>query len=210
MIKTILCVDPGTRRCGVAVFKDTEIVAAQVKTLFTNGFSRKRLKEVRKVFSSLIEDYAPNVLAIEKPLVSCSKRAKLLDAIINEIKRLAEEKRIKIYEFSAAAVRKIICGNADAAKKDVAEKVSLIYPELKNCLKEEQKSEHPKLKNHLDQDQKSFHSKLEILLDEDKKNKERELIEKYWGHMFDAVGLGVCYLEIKQKIKWSVNNSWKN
>jgi Holliday junction resolvasome RuvABC endonuclease subunit len=210
MIKTILCVDPGTKYCGVAVFKDAEIVVAQVKTLFTNGFSRKRLKEVRKVFSSLIEDYAPNVLAIEKPLVSCSKRAKLLDAIINEIKRLAEEKRIKIYEFSAAAVRKIICGNADAVKKDVAEKVSLIYPELKNCLKAEQKSEHPKLKNHLDQDQKSFHSKLEILLDEDKKNKERELIEKYWGHMFDAVGLGVCYLETKQKIKWSANNSWKN
>jgi Holliday junction resolvasome RuvABC endonuclease subunit len=210
MIKTILCVDPGTRRCGVAVFKDAEIVAAQVKTLFTNGFSRKRLKEVRKVFSSLIEDYAPNVLAIERPLVSCSKRSKQLDAIINEIKCLAKKEKIKIYEFSALAVRKIICGNAGAAKKDVAEQVSLIYPELKNLLKEDPKSNHPELKNCLNQDQKSDHLKLKIKLDEDKQKNKQKLIEKYWGHMFDAVGLGVCYLETKQKIKWSVNNSWKN
>ena len=199
MIKTILCVDPGTKYCGVAVFKDAEIVVAQVKTLFTNGFSRKRLKEVRKVFSSLIEDYAPNVLAIERPLVSCSKRSKQLDAVINEIKRLAGEEKIKICEFSAPAVRKIICGNSNAAKKDVAEKVSLIYPELKNSLKENPKFDHPELKNSLNQDQKFDHEKLNIKLDEDKQKNEQRLIENYWGHMFDAVGLGVCYLKTKQK-----------
>ncbi len=202
MIKTILCIDPGTKHCGIVVFKDREIVAAQVKTLPADGSSGKRLREVRKVFSSLIEDYAPDVLAIEKPLVSWSKRSKLLDAVINEIKRLAEEEKIKVYKFSAPAVRKIICGNAGADKKDVAEKVSLIYPELKNRLEEEPKSDHPELKNRLNQDRKSFHSKLKFKQDEDKqknKRKLRELRERYWGHMFDAVGLGVCYLRKQGK-----------
>ena len=199
MIKTILCVDPGTRHCGVAVFKDEDIVVAQVKTLFTDGSSGKRIKEVRKIFSSLIEDHAPNILAIERPLVSRSKQAKLQDAIINEIKRLGKEEKIKIYEFSALAVRKIICGKSNAAKKDVAEKVSLIYPELKNSLKEDPKFDHPELNNCLNQDQKSDYEKLNIKLDEDKQKNEQKLIEKYWGHMFDAVGLGVCYLKTKQK-----------
>jgi len=199
MIKTILCVDPGTRHCGVAVFKDEDIVVAQVKTLFTDGSSGNRIKEVRKIFSSLIEDHAPNILAIERPLVSRSKQAKLQDAIINEIKRLGKEEKIKIYEFSALAVRKIICGNAGAAKKNVAEKVSLIYPELKNYLRENPESDYPELKNHLNQDQKSAHSKLNIQLGRDRQAEEQKLIERYWGHMFDAVGLGICYLKTKQK-----------
>ncbi len=202
MIKTILCVDPGTKYCGVAVFKDAEIVAAQVKTLFADGSSRKRFKEIRKVFYSLIEDYAPNVLAIEKPLVSLGKRSKLLDAIINEIKCLAGKEKIKIYEFSALAVRKIICGNSGVAKKDVAEKVSLIYPELKNRLEEDIKSDYPELKTRLNQERKSDYSELKIMRDKDKQkkqNKNQKRREKYWGHMFDAVGLGVCYLKIKQK-----------
>jgi len=117
MTKTILCIDPGTKKCGIAVFRDEDIVAAQVKNLFTSCSSRERLKEVREVFSSLIEYYAPSVLAIEKPLVSWSKQSKLLDAVINEIKHLARKEKIRIHEFSASAVRKIICGNAGATKK---------------------------------------------------------------------------------------------
>jgi len=164
MIKTILSVDPGTRYCGIAVFKGEKIMVSMVKILSANGSSKKRLEEVRKVFSTLIGNYAPDVLAIEEPLSFWTKQSRFLDVVINEIKCLAKKQRIKVYNFSPLAVRKTICGNDRATKKNVAELVSSIYPELKNRL-----------------------------------NQDRRSKELYWGHMFDAVGLGVCYLKIRQK-----------
>lgn len=164
MIKTILSVDPGTRYCGIAVFKGEKIMVSMVKILSANGSSKKRLEEVRKVFSTLIGNYAPDVLAIEEPLSFWTKQSRFLDVVINEIKCLAKKQRIKVYNFSPLAVRKTICGNDRATKKNVAELVSSIYPELKNRL-----------------------------------NQDRRSKELYWGHMFDAVGLGVCYLKTKQK-----------
>lgn len=194
----IIAIDPDIRYQGVAVFQDKKLVFSSVKILYAKGPLRKRLKEVEKVFSSLIEDYAPNVLAIKRPFPFQTERSRFLKAIIDEIKHLARKERIRVHEFSPLAVRKIICGNADAAKKDAAENVSLIYPELKNRLKKDPKSDCQELKNHLNQDQKSFHSKLKIRRDEDKQkneDKKQRLRERYWGHMFDAVGLGVCYLK---------------
>lgn len=160
----IISIDPGTRYQGIAVFQGKEIVTARIKILYAKGPRRKRLKEAGRVFSSLIEDYAPDVLVIEKPLSLWTGQSRFLEAIINEIKRLAKKERMKVYEFSPLAVRKIICGDAGATKKDVAEMVSSVYPELKIRMNQDQKSK-----------------------------------KIYWGHMFDAVGLGVCYLKTKQK-----------
>ncbi len=158
--KKIIAIDPGTRYQGVAVFQGKKLIFSSVKILHAKGPLRKRLKEVEKVFSSLIEDYAPDVLAIERPFFFWTEQSKFLDAIIDEIKRLARKERIRVHEFSPLAVRKIICGDDRATKKVVAELVSSIYPELKNRL-----------------------------------NQRRKTRELYWGHMFDAVGLGVCYLK---------------
>jgi len=100
MIKTILSVDPGTRYCGIAVFKGEKIMVAMVKILSASGSSKKRLEEVRKVFSTLIGNYAPDVLAIEEPLSFWTKQSRFLDVVINEIKCLAKKQRIKVYNFS--------------------------------------------------------------------------------------------------------------
>ena len=198
----IIAIDPGTRYQGIAVFQDKKLIFSSVRILYDNGSLKKRLKEVEELFSSLIEDHAPDVLVIERSLFSLTEQSKLLEAIIKEIKRLAQKERVKVCEFSALAVRKIICGDSGVTKNDVAEKVSLIYPELKNRLKEDPKSDYPELKNRLDQDQKSDHLKLEIMRDKDNQkneNRNQKLREVYWGHMFDAVGLGVCYLKKRGK-----------
>ncbi len=170
-----MAIDPGTRYQGVAVFRGNKIMASMVKILYGKGPRGKRLKEVNKVFSSLIEDHVPDVLVIEKPFPFWTAQSRFLEAIIKEIELLARKEGIKVCEFSPLAVRKIICGNADASKKDVAELVASIYTELKIRLSQDQKTEDQKTK-----DQK----------------KAREI---YWGHMFDAVGLGLSYLKTKRK-----------
>lgn len=156
----IIAIDPGTRYQGIAVFQGKELIFSSVKILQAKGSRRKRLQEVEKTFSSLLEDYAPNVLVIERPFPFWAEQSRFLEAIIDEIKRLARKEKIRVHEFSALAVRKVICGDDRATKKDVAELVASIYPELKSRL-----------------------------------NQKRRSRELYWGHMFDAVGLGVCYLK---------------
>ncbi len=201
----IIAIDPGTRYQGIAVFQDKKLIFSSVKILYDDGSLKERLKEVENLFFSLIEDYAPDVLVIERSLFSLTEQSKLLEAIIREIKRLAKKEGIKVCEFSALAVRKIICGDAGADKKNVAKKVSLIYPELKNRLEEDLKPDYSELKNHMNQIQgsKPRRSGLEFMRGQDKqRNKQRQykLREKYWGHMFDAVGLGIGYLKRRGKI----------
>lgn len=136
------------------------MVDARVKILSGGSSPRQRLNEVGKIFLSLVEDHAPEILIIEKPFPFWSEQSVFLDVVVNEIKCLAKKERIKIYEFGPKTVRKIVCGNGSATKKDLAKVVCSIYPELK------------------------------IYLDQTTKIK-----EKYWDHIFDSAGLGVCYLK---------------
>ena len=106
-------------------------MASLVKVLSTKGSPRKRLNEARNVFLSLIKDYAPDVLVLEKPFLFWSKQSRLLDVFIEEMKSLAKKEKMKIHEFSSRTVRKVICGNGSATKKDIARIICSIYPELK-------------------------------------------------------------------------------
>ena len=139
MTKTILSVDPGTRYWGVTVFRGEDIIVSLVKVLSTKGSPRKRLNEVKNVFSSLIKDYAPDVLVLEKPFLFWSKQSHLLNVLIEEIKSLARKEKMRIYEFSPRTVRKAVCGNGNASKKDMAMVVSTIYPELKIRLNQDRR-----------------------------------------------------------------------
>jgi len=163
-ITKIIAIDPGTKYWGVAVLKGDTLHEVTVKILTTNHSPANRLKEAKELFLSLAEDYAPSVLVLEKPFFFWSKQAHLLDVIIDEIKSLAEKKKMKVYEYSPRTARKIVCGDGNASKKEMAKFLVLIYPELR------------------------------IRLNQDRKYK-----ELYWGHMFDAVGLGVCYLKKTRK-----------
>lgn len=139
MRKTIIAIDPGTRFWGVTVFRGEDILVSVVKILSTKGSPRKRLNEVKRVFSSLLEDYAPDVLVLEKPFLFWSKQSHLLNVLIEEIKSLARREKMKVFEFSPRTVRKAVCGNGNASKKDMAKLICSIYPELKIRLNQDRR-----------------------------------------------------------------------
>ena len=139
MKKTILSVDPGTRYWGITVFKGTEIIVSLVKVLSTKGSPRKRLEEVKRVFSSLINDYRPDILVMEKPFFFWSKQSRFLDIVVEEIRCLARKEKMKIYEFAPRTARKIVCGNGNATKKDMAKVICSIYPGLKIHLNQDRR-----------------------------------------------------------------------
>ncbi len=154
----ILAIDPGTRFWGWAVLRDEELYDCGVRTLKTNGSPRVRLSEAKKVFSRLLENHAPHILVLEKPFFFWSKQSNLLNVIIEELKNMAKKKKIKVFEFSPRTVRKNVCGDGNATKRDMAKVLAMQFPDLA------------------------------VRLNQDRKYKDR-----YWGHAFDAVGLGICW-----------------
>ncbi len=165
MLKTkrpirILGLDPGTRFWGWALLENEELHEHGVKTLKTKGSPKQRLIEARKVFFRLLTDYGPQILIIEKPFLFWSKQSHLLNVIIKEIKDCAKKRRIKVYSLSPRTVKKIICKDGNASKKDMAKILAAIFPDLNIHL-----------------------------------NQNRRYKEVYWGHCFDAIGLGLCWWE---------------
>ncbi|MDD5491192.1 MAG: crossover junction endodeoxyribonuclease RuvC [bacterium] len=135
----ILSLDPGTRYWGWSLLRGEELYDSGVKTLKTNGSSRSRLVEARKVFSRLLENYAPHVLVLEKPFFFWSKQSNLLNVIIEELKNMARRKKIKIFEFSPRTVRKAICGDGNATKVDMAKVLAMRFPDLVVRLNQDKK-----------------------------------------------------------------------
>jgi Holliday junction resolvasome RuvABC endonuclease subunit len=161
MDKTIIAIDPGTRYWGVSIFKGRDRVLSIVKTFSTKGSAKHRQQEAKLAFLSIFDKYVPDILVIEKPFVFWSKQSKLLNKIIEELKTSAKKKGMKVCEYSTKTVRKVVCNDEDASKKDLAKNICLVHPEMKAFFKQDKSSK-----------------------------------DVYWGHVFDSVGLGICYLRI--------------
>lgn len=156
--KRILAIDPGSKYWGWCLFKDNELYDYGVKVLKTKGTSKQRLREAKKVFTTLFENYTPNVFVVEKPFFFWSNQSKLLNKIIELMKSTAKKEKIKVYEFSPRTVRKCVLGDGNGTKQDMAKVLVTKFPDLA------------------------------VLLNQNKKYQQR-----YWGHCFDAVGLGACW-----------------
>ncbi|PIR93043.1 hypothetical protein COT99_02980 [Candidatus Falkowbacteria bacterium CG10_big_fil_rev_8_21_14_0_10_43_10] len=59
--------------------------------------------------------------------------------MVEEVKGLARKEKMKIYEFSPRTVRKIVCGNGNASKKEAAQIICSLYPELKIYLNQDRR-----------------------------------------------------------------------
>ncbi len=134
MNTSILTIDPGTRFWGVSVFSGREIILWKVLNLSTKDSPRNRLSQVRKIFLSLIQKYAPRIIILKKPYRFWEKQSPNLQKVIQEIKFLARKNRIKIVEFLPDQVQKALCQNRQATKEEIAKTIGQYYPELKEHL----------------------------------------------------------------------------
>ena len=136
----ILAIDPGTREIGVAVLSAGELLYYGVKTIRRGGSASKILSQARQVILRLIADYQPQYLAIERMFL-IHRSAALLNVTADEIKVVAKEQGLAIYEYAPTVVRKIICQTGKATKKQAAEIIAGQYPELARYLEQRSKWE---------------------------------------------------------------------
>jgi len=127
----ILAIDPGTREIGVALLQNGDLIYHGVKTIRKRGSPQERLKEGRKIVLRLIQDFKPQVLAVEKTFFAKNKNAALLNVFAEEIKAIGKQQGMTVVSFAPNTVKKFICGNGRASKAEVARVVIARFPELK-------------------------------------------------------------------------------
>ncbi len=128
--KRILAIDPGTHYIGVAVLDGTKLAYYGVKTLSRQKSPHVILTEGRRVIRNLIDDFKPDILAVEKTFFANNRNSDLLNIFANEIGVIGRRKTLHVRVIAANTVRKTICGNGKATKRQVAEEVARRYPEL--------------------------------------------------------------------------------
>ena len=136
----ILAIDPGTKKIGIAMLSDGELLYYGVKTIRTRSSPGAVLKQAQYIISRLIADYEPQYLAIEKTFM-IQKSAALLAVAADEIKATAKREGLTVFEYAPLAVRKVICKSGKATKKGVARVISLRFPELTRYMQRQTKWE---------------------------------------------------------------------
>jgi Holliday junction resolvasome RuvABC endonuclease subunit len=127
----ILAIDPGTRELGVAFLEDKKLIYHGVKVIRNGKSPHEKLREGRKIILRLIKDFNPQLLVVEKAFFAQNRNTSLLNVLVDEIRAIGRRKKLKLISYAPSTVKKYICGNGRAGKKEVARVVVAKYPELK-------------------------------------------------------------------------------
>ncbi len=126
----ILAIDPGTREMGIAFLEEGKLIYYGVKVISKKS-PHETLKEGRKIILRLIRDFKPRLLVVEKAFFAQSRNLALLNVFFDEIKAIGKRKKLKFISYAPSTVKKFICGDGRASKKEVAKIIVSKYPELK-------------------------------------------------------------------------------
>lgn len=128
----VLGIDPGYEKVGVAIVeknklgKESVLFSTCLKTKKTSPHSQ-RIAEIGIGIGKIIEEYKPDILAIEKLFFNTNQKTALL---VSEARGVilyeSVLKKLEVYEFSPLEIKVSLTGDGRADKKQVMKMVSLI------------------------------------------------------------------------------------
>jgi Holliday junction resolvasome RuvABC endonuclease subunit len=129
----VLALDPGTRETGYAVLTSQyDLITWGVKTFRRRKEPHKLLFEAKEAIKKIIEAERPDVLIIERPFRGRWRSISHLNVLVEELDALAKKEKLKVCKFSPLTVKKILCGNGRATKRQLARVIVKDYfPSLK-------------------------------------------------------------------------------
>ena len=116
---------------GVALIDQGELIYHGVSVIPKQRFAHLTLRKGKKVITRLIDDFRPDVFAIEKTFFARSKTTAILNIFADEIKKVAHRNEIPVIEYAPSSIKKFLCGDGHAEKLEVAKTVAAWHPELK-------------------------------------------------------------------------------
>jgi crossover junction endodeoxyribonuclease RuvC len=129
--RRILAIDPGMRFMGVAFLDDGRLIYHAVKVIAKGRSPQQTLQRARDAVVRLIDDLEPNIVAVERTFFSQNRNTALLNVLFDEIRSIARRRRLDFISYAPTTIKKYICGNGHADKKQVATVVVSKFPELK-------------------------------------------------------------------------------
>ena len=70
-------------------------------------------------------------MVVEKAFFANNRSAALLNVFVDEIRAIGKRKKLEVLSYAPSTVKKFICGNGRASKKEIARVIVSKYPELK-------------------------------------------------------------------------------
>lgn len=126
----ILSLDPGTKEMGIAVLQGFNLLDYRVKTFRNEKSIRQLLSQGKETMDQLLETLNPEIVVIERPFFSKTRRSALLTFLVEELRIRTRRSKSVLSEYGAREAREILLGDSKATKRDVAEYVVQLFPEL--------------------------------------------------------------------------------
>lgn len=122
---SVLAIDPGYDRVGIAVFEGEVLVHSECFVPTTKDFSL-RLKAVYHRVITVIHEFKPDAVAIETLFMTRNQKTAIKVAEARGVAVLAAaEASVPLYEYSPQAVKIAVTGSGNADKKSVIKMVDL-------------------------------------------------------------------------------------
>lgn len=123
----LLAWDLGVTNHGLALFHFDEsyikLIKAEYIQVLHKDFSEK-LFWAKHHFTNWCDLYNPDILAFERPVFKKGNMGSQLDQVLGVITLEMFLREIPIYGFSASSVKKTMCQNGRAGKKDIEKAVN--------------------------------------------------------------------------------------
>lgn len=131
----LLAIDPGTRHLGFACFDGSALEDYGVKDIRYVTGAEDVFAAVTTIMNRLISQKKPYALALEKNNFSQIQQNLRLTLAIGKIKQVARRHRVRVFELDPRTIRKVVCRDGNATKRELARTVSVRYPQLLPYLK---------------------------------------------------------------------------
>lgn len=131
---SLLAIDPGTREMGFAAFEDGELEDYGVKDIRYVAGADDIFQAVDIVITRLVRQKCPTILVLEKNNFSQIRQNVRLSLAIGKIKVVARRHKVRVIELDPRTIRKAVCQDGNATKRELARTVSVRYPEMRAYL----------------------------------------------------------------------------
>jgi crossover junction endodeoxyribonuclease RuvC len=131
--RKILGIDPGTNIMGYALL-NTELNKSEVEVLSVLQMTKMsdayaKLKYIYERINGLVEQYHPDILAIEAPFYGKNVQSMLkLGRAQGVVIAACLHAGMEVYEYSPRKIKQAITGNGNAAKEQVSDMLCRMYP----------------------------------------------------------------------------------
>ncbi len=122
----VLGIDPGSRKLGIGIIDNGSFLNSSVINLKDTDF-QKRLLELSKKFSEVLEEFEPHVAFLESTIYYKNVKTAIQLGAIRGVVLLELAKRdIPTLELSPTKIKGAITGNGQAKKSQVAYMVKIL------------------------------------------------------------------------------------